>query len=277
VRGNVAGAVYVSLTVEEGPGEGQYATGTASGLYDEEFDIDADGNFEILLSASEPPGGRNWLKLTPTASRVTTRHYFEDEVCAAADPSRHVPMTIEAKAPAPIGPGWDADDSVAALQRVINVMRSETLEQPRRKPEDQPAFVSSVPNQFTKPVKPGDLAFSAMDIAYAMAPYGIGPDQALVMTGRFPKCRFANVNLWNRYIQSYDFNNRQVSLNRKQVQLEADGSYRIVIAHQDPGCPNWIDTEGRMGGIIYWRFLLPEEEVDTPQCEVVAFAEIARA
>ncbi|MFT5443347.1 MAG: hypothetical protein ACI8W3_002396 [Myxococcota bacterium] len=273
VRGNMAGAVYVSLTIEEGPGEGAYATGTAAGLHDGEFDVDADGNFEITLSAT--PRDRNWLKLTDTASRVTTRHYFEDEVCAAADPSRHIPITItpviNPGRPAPYSPEEQDRHVAAGIGRVINFVRGDTIDQPQRKPEEQPSWVSTVPNVFNKPEKPGDMAFSAMDIAYTMAPYLLAPDQALVLTGRFPECKFANVCLWNRYIQSYDYNNRNISLNRKQTRLEADGSYRIVIAHEDPGVPNWIDTEGRPFGMVYWRFLMPKGEVETPQSEVVPF------
>ena len=102
--------------------------------------------------------------------------------------------------------------------------------------------------------------------------YVLGPDQALVMAGRFPECKFANVCLWNRYIQSYDYNNRRISLNRAQTKLEADGRYRLVIAHEDPGVPNWIDTEGRPFGMVYWRFLLPMGEVETPSAEVVDLA-----
>lgn len=280
VKGNIAGAVYVSLTVEEGPGEGAYATGTAAGLHDGEFDRDTDGNFEILLSAKRPEGGRNWLALSPTASRITSRHYFEDVVSAAKDPSRHVPMSIEPIVDPGPPPAWtpEANDArvAAAIQRVSNFVRGDTLDQQQRNPDEQPSWVSTTPNVFNEPEKPGSLAFAAMDIAYAMAPYVLGPEQALVMTGRFPECRFANVCLWNRYIQSYDFNNRSVALNRKQTQLEADGTYRMVIAHRDPGVPNWLDTEGRPSGIVYWRFLLPEGEVETPRTEVVDFASLAR-
>jgi hypothetical protein len=276
VRGNMAGAVYVSLTIEEGAGEGTYPTGTAAGLHDGEFDVDSDGNFEIVLSAKEQK--KNWLKLTSTATSVTSRHYFEDEICAAADPTRHVPMSIkpviDPGPPAAFAPE-DQDRRVAAgIQRVMNFLRGDTLEQPPRKPEEQPNWVSTVPNVFNKPEPPGDMAFSAMDIAYTMAPYLLGPDKALVITGRFPECKFANVCLWNRYIQSYDYNNRRISLNRKQTRLEADGSYRIVIAHEDPGVPNWIDTEGRPFGMVYWRFLMPEGDVETPAAEVVDVASL---
>jgi len=43
VRGNVAGAVYTSITVEAGAEEGKYATRTAGVINDTQFDIDADG------------------------------------------------------------------------------------------------------------------------------------------------------------------------------------------------------------------------------------------
>ena len=273
VRGNIAGAVYTSFTIEEGPGEGHYATGTAAGLYDEQFDIDADGNYEILVSPKPRP--RNCLPLSPSACRITTRHYFEEQRYGAADPEWHVPISIQPLIDPGPPPTWNDARVSAAIQRLINNLRSETLEQPPRKPSEQPSWVSSVPNRFPKPEKPGEMAFAAMDIAYSMAPYLLGPDQALVITGRFPRCRFANVSLWNRYLQTYDYNHRRVGLNRKQTQLEPDGSFRMLLAHRDPGLPNWIDTEGRPFGMVYWRFLLPEEEIQTPLAQVLPFSEIA--
>ena len=141
---------------------------------------------------------------------------------------------------------------------------------------EQPAFVSKMPNQFPPPVKPGDFALAARDAAYSMAMYMIGPDEALVMRGRWPQCRCANVSLWNRHMQTFDYAHRQVSLNRKQTKLESDGSFRMVIAHRDPGVPNWLDTEGRGFGMVFWRFMLPDGEIETPQAEVVPWGSITR-
>jgi len=31
----------------------------------------------------------------------------------------------------------------------------------------------------------------------------------------------------------------------------------MILAHRDPGLPNWIDTEGRPFGLVFWRFMLP--------------------
>lgn len=138
-----------------------------------------------------------------------------------------------------------------------------------------PPFVSVVPNQFPAPVVPGDFGLAAIDCAYSMAPYVIGPDDALLIRGRWPSCRSANVSLWNRHQQTFDYANRQVSLNRVQTEADADGRFTMVIAHRDPGVPNWLDTEDRPFGLVFWRFMLPEGDIETPVAEVVPFADLA--
>ncbi|MCH2184874.1 hypothetical protein MK280_03280, partial [Myxococcota bacterium] len=63
------------------------------------------------------------------------------------------------------------------------------------------------------------------------------------------------------------------SLNRRQTQLEPDGHFRIILAHQDPGHPNWLDTEGRPFGLVFWRFMLPEGPIDPIISQVIPFEE----
>ena len=77
-------------------------------------------------------------------------------------------------------------------------------------------------------------------------------------------------------MQSFEFRDRRVSLNRKQILPEPDGSYRIVIAHRDPGVPNWLDTEGHTEGTIFWRFLLPESEPEKTKCTLMPLSEIRK-
>lgn len=222
------------------------------------------------------PAERNWLALTPDTSRITTRHYFEEKDCAAGNPAREPTLLIEAINPAR-EPEIPNDDSIAAgIRRVAGFVRSRTLGMPPMANAVQPPFVSIVPNGFPPPVVPGDFGLSAYDAHYSMAPYYLEPHQALVVTGRWPECRFGSLDLWTRHQQTYDYCNRNASLNRAQTVLETDGSFRMVIAHQNPGVDNWIDTEGRAMGLMFWRFFLVEGEVETPQAEVVEFAALAR-
>lgn len=272
IRGNYNGAAYFSMTIEEGAENGGMANKTAGVLNDTQIETDKDGGFTIYLGGE--PRQKNWLAMSEGASRVTTRHYWELEHCAAKDPLLEPRMTIECldETELPLPPN---DQSVAAgIHRVCNFVRSRTLEMPPMANTEPPPFVALTPNQFPPPQLPGDFGLSAADAHYSMAPFFINSDEALVITGRWPECRFANVCLWNRFQQTYDYSNRIASLNRKQTQLEEDGSFKMILANVDPGLPNWIDTENNLFGMVFWRFFLVEGEVVTPQTEVVKLADL---
>lgn len=274
VRGNLAGAVYTSFTMEAGAADGSYATHTAGVLRDDDIDVDAEGNYEIRLGGDPAP--RNWMAIPADGGRITTRHYFEWPISASASQTLHIPLSIQVTDPPPPPPRWGDDRVADALQRVINHVKTKTVAAITPSEDTPIPFVSREPNVFPAPVVPGNMAFAAFDAAYSMAPYLIGPDEALVIRGRWPECRFGNVCLWNRWSQMYDYVNRQVSRNRANTTLEPDGSFVMVLAHSDPGHPNWIDTEGRTLGTVFWRFFLPVGEIETPRAEVVAFADLPR-
>ncbi len=277
IRGNTAGAVYTSLSLELGTNEGGFSQRTALAISDKDLKVAADGSYEVILSPDKRPG--NWFKLDPEVGSITTRHYFEQERPVAADPTTVIPLSIEPLDPLGPRPPADAASIALGLRRVATYLRSRTVDRPPFMQAGQvPSWVSIVPNQFNPPELPkGDVGFTLLDAAYAMAPYYLNPEQALVIEGRFPKCCFANVNLWNHFMQTYDYATRQVSRNRKQTILERDGSFRMVLAHRNPGVPNWLDTEGRLSGIIYWRFLLPEEPIAPLKTQVVEFSKIAKS
>jgi hypothetical protein len=270
IRGNVHGACYTSFSVETGAQEGHLSKGVIATLNDTEFDVAADGSYEIIASAE--PRARNWLRLEPGAGSITTRHYWEWERSVAADPTFHVPLWIE-----PIedpGPGAPMDDiAVAAgVRRVINFVRGATIDFPELPPEVMPSWVSNEVNRFDNSAydeSNTEIGYAAVDNAYLQTRYELGNDEALVMRGRFPRCRFANVVLWNHRLQTPPYRHRRVSLNRNQVRCENDGSFEIVVAHRDPGVPNWIDAAGLPTGMVFWRFLLPEEQIPRIEAEVV--------
>lgn len=271
IHGTMTGAVYFSMTTECNSERGNMPTHTGSVLNDTQIDVNEDGEFTIHVGGEERD--RNWIPLVDGASRITTRHYFENERPAGNDPFSEPRLAIKVvnRKAVPTPP---CDTSIASgIRRVSEFLRSRTLEMPRMA-DNPPPFVSLVPNQFPKPVPPGDYGLSALDATYAMAPFFLGPDEALVITGRWPTCRFANVCLWNRFQQTFDYANRSVTLNRTQTKLEPDGRFRMVIAHEDPGLSNWLDTEGNAFGMVFWRFFLAEGDVETPASEVVKLADL---
>jgi len=278
IRGNIAGATYTSFTVEVGGLDGRNPTRLGATLNDAEFERARNGDYEIIASAVQPERG-NWLRLDAAASSLSTRHYYERNESIAADQLHHIPLAIDRlDLDAPPPPPNDA--SVAAgIRRVANFMRS-SVYPARRDPAQLPPWVSLVPNEFPQPKRDATntaVGFAAKDNVYSMAPFVLAPDQALVIRGRFPKCRFANVVLWNRHTHSFDYRYRQISLNRKQTTLEHDGSFKVVLAANDPGVPNWLETEGRPSGSVFWRFLLPEEEIAPLEAKVVKIGDVKSA
>lgn len=270
IRGRIGAATFTSFTVEAGSAAGQPATGSLAELSDGDLAVDGDGYFEIQLGGDRPDSG-NWLPLPAEAGQVTTRHYYETPVSIMADPTARQELDIEPLGPPAPAPGGDDGAIARRLEHVANFVRGQmrmAVPDPARRP-DVP-WVSTVPNTFNAPGQwRSEAGYGNLSAWYAMAPYALGPDQALEIRGRFPDCRFANVVLWNRYMQSYDYTRHRVSFNRQQLHYEDDGSFRIVIAHRDPGAENWLCTEGRPSGLVYWRYLLPRETPEAVTARVI--------
>ena len=276
IRGNTMGATYTSFTVESGVEDGNLSSGLVSTLNDGEFDVNPDGSYEIL--ASIEPQERNWLKLAPDAGGITTRHYFEMSRDIAADPTFHVPLWIQPTIdPGPAAP-MDDVSIAAGLRRVINFVRGTTIDFPEIPEEFMPAWISKEVNKFSGGDNENDLiGYSAKDIDYRQTIYQLELNEALIMKGRWPRCLMANVVIWNHQLQTPPYIGRKVSYNRRQVEYENDGSFTIVLAHSDPGVPNWIDAAGLKSGMIFWRYLLPQEEVPDIDTEVVALDSLRNA
>lgn len=272
IRGNIAGATYTSFTVELERSKDTLGKLGAT-LNDTEFETDKEGNFEIIVSAKPHKG--NWLRLDKGAISIATRHYFELGESVGRDQMKHIPLAIDrmenpGPSPAPTDASVAAGINRAAQWLDKNVMPPVA--------DKSPHWVSRVPNQFPAPKiddSNENVSYAAKDNTYSMAPWVLMPDEALVITGRYPKCRFASMVMWNQFMQTLDYRFRQTSINREQTALEADGSFRIIVAHRDPGKPNWVDTEGRMVGVMFWRFLLAEEPIEPLTASVVKFSTLA--
>jgi hypothetical protein len=276
IRGAIGGAAYTSFTVHGvDPGGGSMER-VVSDLCDRDLAIGADGQYEIIASPQRSAG--NWLRLEPDATSVITRHYFERARSVAADPDVSVALRIDPLDP-PDAPAPFSDATMAGrLRAVAAYLRANTLGMPP--PAQAPAypFVSRTPNVLPRPASfraSGTATLGAVDIHYAMAPYLLQPDETLVMEGRLPPYRFANVMLWNMHMQTLEYRFHRTSLNRRQMSLAPDGAFRVVIAHRDPGVPDWLDTEGHRLGTVFWRILLPESPPEEIRCRVARLDELA--
>ncbi|MFK7975885.1 MAG: DUF1214 domain-containing protein, partial [Halioglobus sp.] len=265
IRGNVAGATYTSFTIELGSGTD--GDGIGSTLNDDQFETDADGNFEIIISKKKQRG--NWMSLPKGASSVTSRHYYENKISINNNRLHHIPLDIECLEDIPPRSAPTDDQVAAGIDRVTTFIKGNVV---TMTDANSPSWVSRVPNQFMPPKKDDShetITYAARDNVYSMAPFVLGPNQALVIRGRFPKCRFSNLVLFNRFLQTFNYEERVISLNREQTVVDDDGNFEMILTHRDPGKPNWLDTEGRPYGIMFWRFQLPEGDIPPLETEVI--------
>jgi len=83
----------------------------------------------------------------------------------------------------------------------------------------------------------------------------LAPDEALVIDATPPQCDYWNFQLANIWAESLDWRNHQVHINNGSANYRADGSFRIVVAHEDPNADNWIETAGHHHGVMALRWV----------------------
>jgi hypothetical protein len=247
------------VTVYGGPTDGRWSSRIVGILNDRDLEVAPDGSFEIVLGGPERP--RNWLALDDDTVCLVTRDYLTDPVAGAK-------ATWEISTDDPPPPPRLRDAELAArFEAARNFMRELLAITPL--PLD-PAKVNTIDTPY--PVPTQTYGWAAGDAAYAMGAFALEPDQALVIEGRSPECRFWNMCLWNPYMQTYDYRYERVTINGGQVAYEADGSWRIVVAARDPGVPNWVSTAEHPSGRIWFRWFLPAGLPERPRTHVVRAA-----
>jgi hypothetical protein len=270
VSGAIGEERYTSFTVHAAAADGGLAGAVLADVNHHDLDVAADGSYSVVFSPEQQDG--NWIRLEPEAYSIFVRSYFQNELSVQNDPMLSVKIGIERLDDT--GPPPPLDDSILSerFAAAVKFLRQVTVGQALPGAPSPAPFVSDIPNDVPKPYSFRDSGLpvpGAVDIWYSLGRFELEPDEAMVMSGELPECEFANVMLWNAHMQTFEYRSRTSSVNQSQLQLEADGGYRIVIAHSDPGVPNWLDTGGHAKGTIFWRFLLPATDPHKPECDVV--------
>jgi hypothetical protein len=115
---------------------------------------------------------------------------------------------------------------------------------------------------------PGGLATQYSSVGH----YELRPDQALVITIPVTDAPYLGFQLGSLWYISLDYINHQTSLNNTQAQADPDGKVRIVVADQNPGVTNWVETLGHRKGILQFRWQRVSRqltEADGPAVELV--------
>ncbi|WP_420638219.1 hypothetical protein [Candidatus Poriferisocius sp.] len=99
------------------------------------------------------------------------------------------------------------------------------------------------------------------------------PGEALVIDVPPVDVYYWNFQLNNIWEESLDYEWRQVTVNKHTAVYEPDGTARLIVADEDPGFANWIDTSHHRHGCMGLRYNQVAEDIP-PACRVMNVADL---
>ncbi|MFN6554042.1 DUF1214 domain-containing protein [Mycolicibacterium septicum] len=255
--GNRGTARYVGLQTMDG------MAATANRLVDE-LEVDADGNFEAILSADEHKG--NWLQLAGDHPTLTVRNFLYDwdsETVATLQIER-IGDEVE-----PTDRSVDLDVSVARQLFALGEFIYDNL----KFFLDFGAMAEA--NGFVPPMDMSSMG-AAAENRPVIGRFELDPDQALILEFTPPEGVYWSISLGNPWLETINYGRHQSSLNGHQAVEDADGKVRFVLSARDPGVTNWLDTAGHSNGAMLLR-CVRTESAPVPETRVVNLDRVASA
>ncbi|MFI0446341.1 hypothetical protein [Actinomadura sp. 6N118] len=252
LTGHPGDAAYMSITAYAAA-SGEVTA--ASRIDGDQLGFDASGAYSLLVGGTRPDDGA-WLPLPEGNGQLWVRHFHDDE---AAD--RHGWCAIEPVSPPRPPPPIDPARFQYQLRRLAKTV------------EVIPAAFAAVEGQVTPNTvhhwteMAGGAAYTEPGIHYQRGAWRLEPGEALVVEGETVPCRHWNIVLYSRFLNSLDYRHRRVSRTGATARVN-DGRYRFVLAAEDPGDADWLDTEGRPAGLFVLRWLQAVQAPPLPSTRV---------
>ena len=118
----------------------------------------------------------------------------------------------------------------------------------------------SPPNAAVRTPKYGDSLFPNTETYYDGFFVRLQPGEAIELHGRLPEVwRYVSFVFYDRWYATPDYPQVRCYLTAKDLRFNADGTYTLYIAAEDPGRPNWIQTGGLYEGLFSYRYMVANE------------------
>jgi len=227
-----------------------------------ELQIGSDGSFEIIVSCTKHDG--NWLPMLDDSSMLIVRQTFLDrntEQLAELKITRIAGDNL----PTPITPKLIDEGLTAAGAFVAgaSIFFSRWSDGFRKSKNSLPLFDPEVSN----------AAGGDANITYYHSYWELKEDEALLIEVIPPECDHWNFQLDNYWMESLDYRYFKIHINKHTAVSNPDGEVRIIVAHQDPGLPNWINTVGHRLGTMCFRWVKASEKPQ-PKTRVIKFDQL---
>jgi hypothetical protein len=200
--------------------------------------IGAEDRLEVVLSKDPKPG--NWLPMREDTRLLIIRQFRQDwerEIVAELE----IECLTGDNKPELLTPQKIADglDGAARFVRATASIFAGWAEDFADNPND-------VQQKFTGLGDPNNQFWHGY--------WTLEEGEALVIEAMPPECEAWNFQLNNYWEESLDYRYFDVHINKHTAKYEKDGSLLIVVAAEDPGVGNWIDTVGHRHGTLGLRW-----------------------
>ncbi|HRD10412.1 MAG TPA: DUF1214 domain-containing protein [Mycobacterium sp.] len=266
--------------------------GNTGKLDSSELVVGEDGRFDILLAPERPEGHTGNFISTQRDSKRTGERFYAEYVTARAlyhDWEREDAPELLIHRLDKVGehpPALEPAAAAAAMRRVGEIVDNQTrfwnkfydvvLEAHGDRNGDGETFMPR--NGFNAPAGASLATGGGQSTnVYSGGMYELGRDEALVIdTEVIETPAYMGFHLANVWGESHDYANHVSSLNGTQARRDDDGHYRYVVAHRDPGVPNWLDTTGLPVGFMTmrWTYPTPSEQLPIVAVRKVPFDEV---
>lgn len=211
-------------------------------IQSEELEFAADGSFAILVD-SDPAAGRvNHLAIPPDGVfNVGIRQLLTDW-----GGQRPIALELQRLDPVPAPAARDIPRLAVRAAEILDRIAPYWLDYDNR-------FVFARPANFIAPprIRPGGRGLSAS------GHYVLAEDEALLVTVDALRAASFGIQIADPWGVAYDYDRRTSSLNNKQAQPDAEGTFTFIVSARDPGYANWLDSGGFSSGmtVLRWQVL----------------------
>ncbi len=253
LRGDLRGPTYLGVCIYGRAENGDRRI--IANVDDVELKADADGSTTITFvatGAEAPAGAKNIVRLEADADELMVRQYFVART-AQRDASYRLRRTPAAPPPPPLDDATIAErlervaeyvSGSAVLELTLSALMASGTPDSLRHGGSYDGGGEAGLDDHIDPMVITKLTPSPAIQYTGSWMEGLAEDEMVVITGAVPTCRFWSIQLMNRFMESPDFLHHDVYLTGEDVSVDADGRFRIVIAHRDTGDDHVLETTG---------------------------------
>lgn len=213
-------------------------------IIDDRIVTDADGAF-VLTLGGEGVDRPNHLELAPETVALVFRDVLSDW--------RQHPVALELRRiDQPAGAAMTYDElknrMFADLPDYLDVWSKFPL-----------TWLGGIATNSFKPPVPRDGGWGYM----AGVRFDLQQDEVFLITMKQGRAKYLGIQTADPWFLAADARQHTASLNTSQAEPNGDGTYTYVVAAEDPGVANWLDTGGLRQGLVLprWQAVPPAEPV----------------